>query len=282
MMFVRASDPAGNAVEVNAHWTVDTRPPVTTIAATQNIDAITFTLSADEAATFTCAMDGAAEAACASPVDYSGLAPGTHHFSVYATDAAGNRDAGGVSYEFEVIKPIVTSITAASPAAGALSNSRTATFTFTADQTASGYLCALDGAAEAPCESPMTYQGLADGAHHFLVKAVDAFGRPDVNGATSDWSVDATAPTIPGVTITATVTTITIVWSTSEPATEQVRYGAGFTVNQETTESTTYSTTHSYKLVGLSSNTTYSIQVYGRDAAGNEVLSSVHSVKTSR
>jgi hypothetical protein len=128
----------------------------------------------------------------------------------------------------------------------------------------------------------MTYQGLADGAHHFLVKAVDAFGRPDVNGATSDWSVDATAPTIPGVTITATVTTITIVWSTSEPATEQVRYGAGFTVNQETTESTTYSTTHSYKLVGLSSNTTYSIQVYGRDAAGNEVLSSVHSVKTSR
>ena len=43
-----------------------------------------------------------------------------------------------------------------------------ATFTFAANQPGASVFCKLDGAASAPCTSPVSYTGLADGAAHVL------------------------------------------------------------------------------------------------------------------
>ena len=53
------------------------------------------------------------------------------------------------------------------------SSSRSATFTFRANETAV-FTCALDGATPLPCTSPATYSGLADGVHTFTVVATNA------------------------------------------------------------------------------------------------------------
>ena len=75
----------------------DTTPPETTIdsgpsgtVASRNA---TFDFSSDEpGSSFSCSLDGAAGEACTSPATYSGLADGSHTFSVAATDGSANTD----------------------------------------------------------------------------------------------------------------------------------------------------------------------------------------------
>jgi hypothetical protein len=278
---VQGRDSAGNISSQQLGWSVDTQAPVTTLSLARTDANVTATFSADETATFTCSLDQAAEAPCTSPAQYSGLASGDHSFQVWATDAAGNREISGPMQSFHIDLPISTTITSASPGPG-LSNPTTATFTFEANQQASDFLCSLDGGAAVSCASPLTYSGIADGSHSFVVKAVDLSGHVDATGASASWSVDATAPVINGISVAPTTNSITISWTTSEPSTEQLRYGVGYTITQQTPESGTYSTSHSIRITGLSSNSTYSFQVYGRDPAGNSVLSASQSVRTSR
>jgi large repetitive protein len=52
--------------------------------------------------------------------------------------------------------------------------------------------CSLDAAAFAPCESPESLTGLADGPHTFTVRATDAAGNTGT--ASRSWTVDTTAP----------------------------------------------------------------------------------------
>jgi hypothetical protein len=80
-----------------------------------------------------------------------------------------------------------TAITAAPPASAA---SGDATFAFAAnEQPDTGFECSLDGAAPAPCQSPATYTGLADGAHTFTVAARDRWGAVDATPAVRTWTV---------------------------------------------------------------------------------------------
>lgn len=103
---VRAWDPAGNidATPASRTWTIaapDATAPETTITAgpsgTTTSTSASFSFSASEQATFECALDGAAYAPCTSPRAYSGLAGGSHTFTVRATDAVGNVDASPAS-----------------------------------------------------------------------------------------------------------------------------------------------------------------------------------------
>ncbi|MFT3707217.1 MAG: Ig-like domain-containing protein [Archangium sp.] len=78
----------------------------------------------------------------------------------------------------------------------ALTNSTSATFTFSATEPAS-FECSLDGAAFSACSSPKAYSTLADGTHVFAVRAIDLAGNVDATPASWTWRVDATAPAAP-------------------------------------------------------------------------------------
>src|SRR5829696_99740 len=103
---VKANDAAGNVdgTPATRTWTVntasppDTTAPETTIndgpSGTVKQNNATFYFSSNEAnSTFECKLDGGAFGACSSPKKYTGLANGSHTFSVRATDAASNTDA---------------------------------------------------------------------------------------------------------------------------------------------------------------------------------------------
>jgi sugar lactone lactonase YvrE/Ca2+-binding RTX toxin-like protein len=53
------------------------------------------------------------------------------------------------------------------------------TFSFTASETDSSFECSLDEAAFSACESPTTYEGLAEGPHVFQVRATNSFSTDE-------------------------------------------------------------------------------------------------------
>ena len=60
------------------------------------------------------------------------------------------------------------------------------------DADATGFECALDAGAFAPCTSPVAYGSLAEGSHSVAVRAHDAAGNVDPSPATRGWIVLAT------------------------------------------------------------------------------------------
>jgi hypothetical protein len=69
-------------------------------------------------------------------------------------------------------------------------DSRTATFRFSAIGVASGFQCMLDRRVWSPCKSPKTYRGLAVGRHVFRVRAVSPSGAVDLTPAKHRFRVD--------------------------------------------------------------------------------------------
>ncbi|NTV64004.1 MAG: hypothetical protein HGA65_10780, partial [Oscillochloris sp.] len=143
-------------------------------------------------ASFACSLDGAAFAACTSGVSYSDLADGSHSFAVQAIDGVGNGDAtpASVSWMVDTTAPTVSfSEQPTSPI-----NSGAASFAFSSSDAGSGVAsvaCSLDGAAFAACTSPLSYSGLAKGAHTFQVQAIDQAGN--LGSASASWTINAAA-----------------------------------------------------------------------------------------
>ena len=64
-----------------------------------------FFRSGEPGSSFRCKLDKRKATACTSPKAYSGLAPGAHHFKVYAVDAAGNADPTPATAGFAIAPP---------------------------------------------------------------------------------------------------------------------------------------------------------------------------------
>ncbi len=85
----------------------DKTPPQTTIKSgpgkklAKGKAKLSFT-SSEPGSTFACKLDKRKPAPCRSPKSYGGLKPGHHSFSVWATDAAGNRDPTPAKRGFRV------------------------------------------------------------------------------------------------------------------------------------------------------------------------------------
>ncbi|HSK16581.1 MAG TPA: HYR domain-containing protein [Gaiellaceae bacterium] len=71
-----------------------------------------------------------------------------------------------------------------------------AVFSFSGSAETAGFACRLDGGAWAPCTSPVSYSGLAEGSHAFQVRARDSSGDQSPP-ATFGWTIDVTAPEPP-------------------------------------------------------------------------------------
>ena len=202
---VRARDAATNsdATPATYTWTVDTTPPDTTLTATppnpsSSADAaFGFTGSDSSAgvARFECQLDSDAWATCVSPRTYSGLSEGDHTFRVRAIDGAGNSDASPAEHTWTIAlpQPPDTTLTSAPPV---LSNSATASFTFSSNASSSTFECQLDSAPFAACTTPTSYSGLTDGSHTFQVRARNASGQTDPTPASFVWTIDTAAPSL--------------------------------------------------------------------------------------
>lgn len=218
---VRATDPAGNAgpASAEAPFRIDTKPPVTTIAAgpsaAEPSPEVSFEFGADEPdVRYECRLDSTDDTAwapCASPRAYTGLHHGRHSFQVRAIDLAGNVEAPPVVSEFGVkTDPGIVVTSGPDP----VSDDPEPELTFTADDPDTQFECRFDSTSEAdwePCNSPYRPAGepgseggvdpLTDGAHTFELRGTDWFelekAEPDrrpVAAAPYEWTVITGAP----------------------------------------------------------------------------------------
>ena len=156
--------------------------------------AAVFTFSSNEPASiFECSLDGAEFSQCASPpqnrAEFSGLEAGEHTVQVRAVDPSLNADAHARVLHVHGRRPADDDD---HRARSNPSESDSATFTFSADRAGATFQCSLDGAPFAPCTSPVTHTGLADGDHTFEVQATFRFAGVDLvedPPASYEWTI---------------------------------------------------------------------------------------------
>jgi uncharacterized repeat protein (TIGR01451 family) len=256
---VRAEDAAGNVATISHTWVVDTVAPslafTSTPANPTNLTSATIAFTVSGATSVTCQQDSGAFEPCSSPLTLSGLADGSHTFTVRAEDDAGNVTTISHTWVVDTTPPDVT-FTSTPPSA---TSSTSATLAFTVTGGAISVECSLDGAAFSPCTSPVSATGLADGPHTFAVRATDAVGN--TRTVTHAWTVD-TVP--PAMAFTSTPSTPT----NQTSATFEFTSGDATTVTCRLDGGAPFPCDSPEVLTGLSEGT-HTLVVQGTDAAGN-------------
>jgi hypothetical protein len=260
---ITSTDGAGNVSSISYTWSIDTIAPVATITSSptnpSNSTSPMFKFSSSESgSTFTCQLDSGTAATCTSPKTYSGVADGSHTFKVTATDKAGNvSTAATYTWTVDTAPPSAT-VTSGPPA---LTNSKTATFTFTSNDPNATFKCTKDGGTAYACTSPKVYTSVADGPHTFTVTATDQAGN-SATSATWSWTVDATKPS---TTITSyppnpsTQDTATFTFTASES-------NVTFTCQLDANAAATCTSPITYTGITAVQHT---FKVYATDQAGN-------------
>jgi serine protease AprX len=125
-------------------------------------------------------------------------ATGTYTVRVQSRRGSGNffvDVSGGLAQPPPDPTPPETTIVSAPPA---LSNSSSASFSFTSSEPESSFECRLDEAGWEACSSPRTFSDLADGPHVFAVRATDADGNTDPDPPEHRWAINTSEPKEPG------------------------------------------------------------------------------------
>jgi hypothetical protein len=208
---VRGKDVSENVgTPASYSWRIDTTPPTATIDShpadpSPGASAAFAYHSSESGSSFECSLaaEGAADSFSACPSTgktYTGLADGAYAFRVRATDPADNQGAAA-AFEWTVdnslsdTTPPQTTILSKPPDP---SDSSTASFTYESSESGSSFECKLDGGAFAGCPiAGVTYTGLANGPHAFLVRAIDASSNVDPTPAGYSFDVEVSTPPPP-------------------------------------------------------------------------------------
>ncbi len=119
---------------------------------------------------------------------YTATSVGPDSFSYKASD--GNSDSNGATTTTVNVDTKAPQTTIDAGPVG-VANDSTPTFEFSASEPGSSFECSIDGGAFAVCSSPHTTASLADGAHTFAVRAIDAAGHPDPTPATRSFTLSS-------------------------------------------------------------------------------------------
>ncbi len=218
----------------------------------------------------------------------------TYYFAVTAYDISGNES----TYSEEVYKTPVNNDTTPPSISGIYADnivSNGAIINWTTDEPSDtqveygttisyGYISPLNSFLTT--NHSQTINGLIPSTlYHYRVQSRDSNGNLAVSGdntfTTSD-PIDSTPPQIFNV-ITETITenSAIIRWSTDETSTSQVEYGLTTSYGNSSSFDTTFVTTHSVQISGLSSFTSYDFRVRSQDQSGNEAVSGNYTFTTS-
>lgn len=197
----------------------------------------------------------------------------------FSTDIDGNTrpqsstwDVGADEVYTDVTGPVISSV-------ASTTEPTTATITWTTDELASstvryGTSVSYDSASSSSSyvtDHSITLTGLTPGTtYHFRVESGDS----SYNYSTSsDYTFateppDTTAPVISAIATSTTGTTATITWTTDELATSSIAYGLTASYGSASS-SASLATSHSITLTGLSTSTTYHLQITSTDSSYN-------------
>jgi hypothetical protein len=144
----------------------------------------------------------------------------------------------------------------------ALTNSSSASFTFTASEAGATFEARTDAAAFAAVTSPRALGPLSDGSHTFEVRARDAAGNVDASPASFTWVID-TAP--PDTQITSAPSNSAIV----NAATFAISAGEPGSILEASVDGAPFAVVTSPHTVTGVADGNHTIQFRARDAAGN-------------
>ncbi len=219
---VRATDQAGNQAVATRSFQVDTAaPPGPELAATipdspANDNSPEILGSAPAATTIRLYSGADCSGSPVATVPVAQLEAGitvavpdnsTTSFRAIAITAAEN--ISGCSEELVYVEDSAAPNTQVISQPQALTNSTSASFSFTGDDAdgsgVTSFECRRDAAPDGPwqpCGSPRAYTGLSVGSHVFEVRAVDAAGNADESPASFAWEIDSNVPESPQLAAT--------------------------------------------------------------------------------
>jgi hypothetical protein len=109
--------------------------------------------------------------------------------------------------------------------------------------------------------------------YHYRVRSKDSSGNLAVSGDFT-FTTAGTPPVISNVQATGiTSSGATITWTTDKASDSQVEYGTTTSYGSTTTLDSALVTSHSQRLTGLTSSTTYHYRVRSKNASGNLAVS---------
>jgi len=199
-VIVTATDAAGNTSSVQRNIIYDRTPPALTIDPVQtptntSQQVVTGTMELHSTVTITCLTATVGEVSYPTDTTWSViiavLTEGTNLIMVSATDRIGNI-ANPASATIMLDTQAPDSLITIGPAA--LTNQNTASFSFISTNDGLAFECKLDSGTYSVCVSPVSYIGLIDGTHTFMVRATDPAGNTDQTPAVYIWTVDTFPP----------------------------------------------------------------------------------------